>query len=160
ALAAPYNGYAISVETLPGSLVVLKQEATALHAATLKLEKLSAAVPVPDLYWVIPNRHTNRYPYDPTQSLPPPCHQPVNGLTADPEIRIILFEDGPRREVHNRMIIDATEAIIADAKMIGDSDRWFRASPSEIEKYRSGTTLEAAGLSSSALAIARILQPI
>jgi hypothetical protein len=65
-----------------------------------------------------------------------------------------------RGKAYDALVIDATEAIIADSTMIGDSDRWFRGSRTEIEKHRSGTTLEAAGLSSYGLVMARMLQPI
>jgi hypothetical protein len=40
--------------------------------------------------------------------------------------------------------------------MIADSDRWFRSSPAEIEAYRDGPTLDAAGLSFLALTYARL----
>ena len=41
--------------------------------------------------------------------------------------------------------------------MITDSDRWVRNTPTEIERYRSGPTLEAAGLSPLTLMMARNL---
>src|SRR5262249_10547406 len=88
-LAAPFNGYAASVEARPGSLTMLQQKDKAIHAATVKLAKLAAAEPVPELYWAIPHRHTNRYPYDPNQSLPAAWSQAVTGVTADPKIRIV-----------------------------------------------------------------------
>ena len=41
--------------------------------------------------------------------------------------------------------------------MIGDSDRWVRTSSAAVEKYRSGPTLDTAGLSSSTLLFAKLL---
>src|SRR5262249_25582569 len=77
ARAAPYNGYRIIGKTQPGSLPALERKEKAIHAATLKLAKSVAAEPAPELYWAIPRRHTNRYPYDPSQSLPAAWHQAV-----------------------------------------------------------------------------------
>ena len=53
-------------------------------------------------------------------------------------------------------MIDATRAIIADERMIADSDRWFRTSRAEIDEHSDGPTLEAAGLSFLALTYARL----
>jgi hypothetical protein len=96
-LAAPYNGYAVSVETRSGSLTMIEKKKKAIHAATLKLAKLATAEPIPELYRAIPRRHTNRYPYDPSESLPAAWHHAVADICGDPEIRIALFESGPRQ---------------------------------------------------------------
>ena len=53
-------------------------------------------------------------------------------------------------------MVDATRAIIADARMIADSDRWFRNSSAEIDAHRDGPTLEAAGLPFLTLTFARL----
>jgi hypothetical protein len=157
ALAAPSNGYAVTVEAAPGSLVPLKERQAAIHAATLRLEKLSAPLAAPPLYEAIPRRHTNRYPYERGQALPVAWREAVANVSADAEIRIFLFEEGPERAVLDAAVVEATEAIIADGPMIGDSDHWVRTSSAAVEKYRSGPTLDTAGLSSLTLLFAKLL---
>ena len=70
-------------------------------------------------------------------------------------VKVFLFEEGAQRRLFDAAIIEATEAIIADAAMIADSDRWFRDSEPGIEAHRDGPTLDAAGLRSSRLLFAR-----
>jgi hypothetical protein len=159
-LAAPANGYAVNVEALPASLTALDRKEPALHAATLYLTKLPAPGRTSELYPAIPLRRTSRYAYDRSQALPPAWHKAIKEIFDGEAIRIFLFEDGPKRVAYDAMMVEATEAIIADAAMIGDSDRWFRGSASEIGKHRSGPSLDTAGLSPLALTAAKILLPI
>jgi hypothetical protein len=56
--------------------------------------------------------------------------------------------------------VAATESITADATMIADSDRWFRATDQEIEQHRDGPTLYCAGLSPLVLSFARLMPPV
>jgi hypothetical protein len=157
ALAAPANGYALTLEAAPGSLADLAERHGVMHAATLRLTRLDAPLPAPLLYEAIPRQHTNRYPYGRGEALPPAWRDAVASLSVDPAIRIFLFEDGPERAAFDATMVASTEAIIGDAVMIGDSDRWVRGSAAEVETYRSGPTLDAAGLSPLILALAKIL---
>jgi hypothetical protein len=157
ALAAPPNGYALTVEATPGSLVPPGERRAPIHAATLRLKRPGASLAAPPLYEAIPRRHTNRYPYERGQELPAAWRHNAVNVSADTEVRVFLFEEGPERASLDAAIIESTEAIIADATMIGDSDRWLRTSSGEIEKYRSGPTLDTAGLSSLTLLFAKIL---
>ncbi len=157
ALAAPSNGYALTVEAAPGSLVTLTERQAPIHAATLRLKRLAAPLAAPPLYEAIPRRHTNRYPYERGQALPAAWREAVANVSADAEIRIFLFEEGPQRAAVDAAVVEATEAIVANAPMIGDSDRWIRTSSADVEKYRSGPTLDTAGLSSLTLLLAKLL---
>ena len=159
-LSAAANAYEVTVEPVPGSLMCIVSHQTRAHAATLRLTKLQAPLPTSALYAAIPHRHTNRYPYERARALPAAWHDAVTGLAADPDIRVRLFEEQPKRAEFDAVVIDATRAIIADANMIGDSDRWFRNSSAEIAAFRSGVTLETAGLSPFRLTMARFLPPL
>ena len=74
----------------------------------------------------------------------------------DQGARVVLFDEGEDRRAFDAAVVEATQAIIDDKTMIADSDRWFRSSPAEIEAYRDGPTLDAAGLSFFALTYARL----
>ena len=73
-------------------------------------------------------------------------------------VRVIIFPEGAARDRLETAMVEATQAIIADARMIADSDRWFRKSSAEIDAHRDGPTLEAAGLSFLTLTYARFFR--
>ena len=151
--AATPNGYSVEVTNVAGSLSDLDERRAPALAATLWLSKLPAAAPDP-LYDALPHRHTNRYAYDRKRPPPAAWRAFVEGFGGD--VRVFLFDDGPRREAFDATVIDATQAIIADPVMIADSDRWFRDSSKAIDTHRDGPTLDAAGLSTTTLIFARL----
>lgn len=154
-LAAPANGFAARIETIPGSLADLADRRGAVHAASVHLTRLAGpATPAP-AYAAIPRRHTNRFPYDRKKPLPKAWREAMAGLVEGPDVRLILFEDGAPRAAYDAAVLEATQTIIADASMIADSDRWVRTTSAEIEKFRSGPTLETAGLSPLTLMLAK-----
>jgi hypothetical protein len=63
-----------------------------------------------------------------------------------PRVRLMLIDDDPRRGVLGRLIVSATESIVADPAMAADSARWFRFSRRDIDRHRDGITLDATGL--------------
>jgi hypothetical protein len=155
-LAAGTNGYDAVLEVVPGSLLNLTERRAPVHAATIHLTKTHATFP-DSLARAIPYRHTNRYAYDRTKPLSHEWLEFAAHADISDDVRVFLFGDGPQRRVFDSAVIDATEAIIADAVMIADSDRWVRTSSDEIAKHRDGPTLEAAGLSPFTLLMAKWL---
>jgi len=157
ALAAPANGYRVVVEPVAGALDKLADRRGAALAATLRLARIDApSSPVP-AYEAIPRRHTNRYPYDRAKPLPDGWRDALSGLVDHPDVRLFLFDAGASRAAYDSAVIESTQAIIDDAAMIADSDRWIRSTPAEIEQFRSGPTLETAGLSPMTLLLAKTL---
>ena len=153
--AAGPNGYAASLEALPGSLTHLVERRSPVHAATLSLNKLDAAISHPRLA-AIPDRHTNRYPYERGRAPSPDWRDHARASGAEEGVKVYLFETGPQRRLFDAAVVAATETIIADKTMIADSDRWFRDSSREIDVHRDGPTLDAAGLSWAPLLFARL----
>jgi hypothetical protein len=123
-------------------------------AAKIGLTRRAPTAP-DGLYAMIPRRRTNRYAY--RRDRPAPQGWRDQALSLGDEVKVLFFEDGPRRRAFDAAVTAATRAIIADIQMIGDSDRWFRGSAAQIEAHRDGPTLEAAGLSPLKLALARTL---
>ena len=154
-LAAAVNGYAAEVELVPGSLLQLPERKGHVRAATLHLTRQAVPAAAPAHYRAIPLRHTNRYPYARTRPLPAAWRAGLDGLADDPNLRLFLFEAGPSRAAYDAAVVDATRAIITDAPMIADSDRWIRSDTAEVEKYRTGPTLETAGLSPATYLLAK-----
>jgi hypothetical protein len=75
----------------------------------------------------------------------------------DPELRVFLYTAEDDRATFGRVVVEATEAIVADAAMVGDSERWFRHRWEDVQRLRDGVTLDAAGLSPLTTAIAKML---
>ena len=155
AVAAGSNGYRAEIEAVEGSLNDLVERAEPALAARVRLERLREPKPDPAAA-AIPLRHTNRYAYDRKKAPPADWIGAAREGDADAGVRVFLFGEGGERQKFDAAVVEATEAIIADAAMIGDSDRWFRGSRAEIEAHRDGPTLDAAGLSVLTLTFARV----
>jgi len=153
-VAAP-NGYAATLDAEPGSLTALAARDGMVNAATLRLERQSPNPP-DALARAIPDRHTNRYPYDRKRAVPQQWRDFAAHADAGDDVRVFLFEDGAERDEFDKAVVDATLSIVADTTMIADSDRWLRMSRSEIEQHRDGPTLEAAGLSAVTYMFAKV----
>ena len=52
---------------------------------------------IPDLYPMIPNRRTNRYPYDTRRSVTSATLDALNALNDDPDVRVFWFASVPQR---------------------------------------------------------------
>jgi hypothetical protein len=154
--AAGANGYVAQLEAAPGSLTDLTERSRPVLAARLRLSRIAGVVADPR-YAAIPLRHTNRYAYDLAKAPPADWRDFTRALGDEGEVKLFLFDAGsPQRRLFDAAVVEATEAIIADAPMIADSDRWFRDSAHEIDVHRDGPTLDAAGLSTFTLIFAHL----
>lgn len=155
-LAAAANGYAVTVDPAPGSLLGVTRRSCATPVATLHLARRSALA-VDPLHRAIPLRHTNRGAYLRDASIAPEWLAAARAYDGREDIRVMLLDGGEHRAAFDAATIDATKAIIADEVMIADSDVWFRDSATQIDLHRDGPSLETAGLSGIKLALARVL---
>jgi hypothetical protein len=155
-LAAGPNGFDADCETVPGSLTGIGERRAPVLAATIHLTKRAPTFP-DSLYRAIPERHTNRYEYDPAAKLPRDWCDFAGHADVSDDVRVFLFGSGADRRFFDSTVVEATKAIIGDSAMIADSDRWIRTSSAEIEKHRDGPTLEAAGLSTFTLMLAKLI---
>jgi hypothetical protein len=67
-----------------------------------------------------------------------------------------ITQDGPRADF-GRLLVDATEAFVADADQAASDHAWFRQSWDQIQRERDGITLDAAGLPPMVAALAKLL---
>lgn len=98
------------------------------------------------LHDVLPSRHTNRAPYH-DEDGPADLAAQLASLVAPHEtvgVHALLQEPG-RRAFANATVA-ATRDIVADAQMAAASHAWYRHTAVEIERYRDGVSLPAAGL--------------
>ncbi len=154
-LAAAPNGYSVHVELMPGAVTDILERARPILAARLRLTKQGPKAADP-LHRAIPARHTNRYAYQRSRPLDATWLDAARRLGEADGVRVIVFPESAARDRLAAVMVDATKAIIADARMIAASDRWFRNSSAEIDAHRDGPTLEAAGLSFMTLTFARV----
>ena len=128
--AAGPNGYDAKVEAAEGSLANLAVRRGPVAAASLRLKKRPPSAP-DDFYRAIALRHTNRYAYERAKPAPAGWLEFARQAGSDEGALVIQFDEGEDRRAFDAVVVDATQAIIEDKIMIGDSDHWFRSSRAE-----------------------------
>jgi len=113
-----------------------------------------------ELYRAIPKRHTHRAPFDTTRTLPQSTLSALDQEVADIRGAAIVWVTSAiaMRQV-GQLIVEAAQAIAADREQSVDSFRWWRDSWSDIQDYKDGMTIDAAGLSPLVTALGKILPP-
>ena len=110
------------------------------------------------LYQAIPQRHTHRAPFDTSRTVSSATltglDQQVAGI-AGAEI-VWITSDTLKGQI-GQLIVEGAQAIAGDRQQSSDSFRWWRDSRSDIEKFKDGMTVDAAGLSPLITALAKIL---
>ena len=144
-LAARAQGLAANVAVDPGSVAPPPSDTLPHRVARITLEK---AVPeAPPLFTAIPRRHTSRGAYDKSRPVAAAMIEQLRAQASpDDSVRLVLLTDPAARQSFSEATAAATQAIVADAPMIADSDAWFRGTDAEIEAHRDGPTIYAAGL--------------
>ena len=159
-LAAGAQGLRPELEFLPGKLSQPLAEAPGVPAPEVvaRLRVTPSRRDISGLYAVISQRHTNRGPYIADRGVPRETLWAFNDLAReDDSLRLVLLENGARRTVFDRLMVEATEAIVADQDMIAASNAWFRLTPREVEKHRDGPTIDSFGLPPLSLAAVKML---
>jgi len=110
-----------------------------------------------ELYDAIPRRHTNRAPYDRGRAIAPELLGSLHSLAGESTgLKLLLFSADSERKKLGDLMVAATETIVADQRMVDDSQRWFRQRWADVQKFRDGPTLDTAGLSPLVAALAKI----
>ncbi len=149
-LAAAANGYTTQVTLLPDA-----SDATLVA----RIDLAPGVVTVSDLYNVIPQRHTNRYPYDTGRPVTGETLGALSALNDDPDVRVFWFASAPIRKQVGNLLVEAAHALVADKTQDGDSARWYRATWQDLQQHRDGITIDAAGLPDWKRALGKMLPP-
>ena len=155
-LAAAVNGYQATVTLVPGKLGPIPSESAPKLVARADLA--SGKREENELCNAIPRRHTNRAAYIPQKPLPSGFIDALTRLASDePEARIFLFT----AQADRKKIVDissaANDEIYSDPEVKRGSERWIRMRWSEVQKFRDGLMIDAAGLPPIATAIAKMM---
>jgi hypothetical protein len=116
------------------------------------------------LYNAIPQRHTNRGPYDKNKPVSQDILESLGLIskTISPEARMTIFwftTSDQRRKVGD-LILQATQAIVDDKEQSYDDFRWYRSSWQDIQTNRDGLSVDASGSSWYLGFLAKLLPPI
>ncbi|HET8851637.1 MAG TPA: hypothetical protein VFN02_03860 [Ktedonobacteraceae bacterium] len=149
-LAAAANGYSAQVTLLPDP---------ADETWVARVDLAPGPTVISDLYPVIPQRHTNRYPYDTGRPMAGATLDALSALGNDPEVRVFWFASSQMRKPVGDLLVEAAHALVADKTQDGDSARWYRATWQDLQQHRDGITLDAAGLPDWKRAIGKMLPP-
>lgn len=113
------------------------------------------------LHDAIADRHTNRGPYSDAvvttrtlEDLGTAAAAVTDGLDG---ARLRWFTTPADRATLGGLIIEATQAIVADDQQSRDSFAWFRNDRDDIDEHKDGLTLDVQGLSRLKLSAAKIL---
>ena len=155
-LAAAANGYRAQATLASGSLAALPGTGDAAPVARIDLAPGRAETN--PLYEAIALRHTDRAPY---RSDRPLAHEALVSLArmaeGDDEMKLFLYSSPDDKAKVGAAIVQATQAIIGDAAMVQDSERWFRHRWDDVQRLRDGITLDAAGLPAAMAGLAKML---
>jgi nitroreductase len=150
-IAAQAKGYAPQLAVLPDS----SDPALIAHIELNPGTESNVA-----LYQTIPQRHTHRAPFDTAHALSQPTLAALEQEVADiPQAGIVWISGDTLKRQVGQLIVEAAQAISADRDQSSDSFRWWRDSWSDIQRYKDGMTIDAAGLSPLITALGKILPP-
>jgi hypothetical protein len=149
-LSAVANGYIPQVTLLPDA-------SDETRVARIGLTPGSA--PVSDLYPLIPQRHTNRYPYDTGRKVASVTLDALDALNDDPDVRVFWYSSADLRQQVGNLLVEAAHASVSDKAQDGDTARWYRATWQDIQQHRDGITIDAAGLPDLTRAFFKMLPP-
>ena len=153
-LAAAANGYNAAATLLPGTL-----DGTTDQLQLVARVELAPGMPQNnELYNAIPNRHTNRNPYDPKKPVPPEFVELLREVCGkESDVRIFLIAAEADRKRIAEIISAANNVLYADPKVQRGSERWIRIRWGSVQKYRDGLTIDAAGLPPMKAAVAKFV---
>ena len=158
-LAGSAKGYVTQVTLTPGELTDLHADGNPVLAAVVDLSPGKSGNL--DLYNEIPNRHTDRAPYDMTRTVTLNDLQALRAFAdKDVDIKVLLLSAADERARFSDGTVQATKDIIADNQMAHDSAKWFRHDWDEVQKHKDGPFIDTAGVSPMMRALAKILPPV
>jgi hypothetical protein len=149
-LAAAARGWSARVDLLP-------TPAEPTHVARVDL---ASAPPVSsDLYAAIPSRHTYRGPFDRTRPVGADTRRRLDELTGD-GARLIWFTTDAERGRIGRLVVEATEAILADPEQRRVTPPWMRFRWRELHERRDGLTIDTNVSPAYMRALAKLAPPV
>jgi hypothetical protein len=150
ALAAGARGFTPRVGLRP-------TPADSTHVAAVEL--VSAPPAASDLYAAIPARHTQRGAFDRRRAVAADLLRRLEALAGD-DARLAWFTAETERRRIGDVIVQATEAIIADPEQSRVTPGWMRFHRRDVDERRDGLTIDANVSPAYMRVIAKLLPPV
>jgi len=149
-------GLSASVALVPGRLDAVGDDASLTRLARIET---AATEPASDpLREVIGRRRTHRGPFHPERAIESTALVELAGLLADePTAMLAMLSAAPDREAFGKVTLEASEALVADARLSAEHHRWYRYSWRSLQNRRDGIPVEATGIGDGAALQARLL---
>ena len=158
-LAAEAKGYAYDLELMPNPpskthvasinlIATTKNKNNVNENATTTTIESSVKSEAFSLYIAIPQRHTNRGPYDKNRPVSQEILESLEALgkTINPQrLAVFWFTTNDQRRKVGDFILQATQAIVADKQQSYDDFKWFRSNWQDIQTNKDGLTVDASG---------------
>ena len=143
-----------------GTPLAVKQVAGApgTHFTRLSFSPEGESMDRASLAVAIPNRRTNRGPYDPERGVSD-ADLAALGSLAGRGVRVAWLTSPSDRAAFTDLSVEATVEHVADAGMQRDSHRWYRMRRAQAEENRDGVTVDAANLAPAASLALRLVPP-
>ncbi|HEX2995283.1 MAG TPA: hypothetical protein VHP14_10680, partial [Anaerolineales bacterium] len=135
---------AAQAEGLTPTLGLMPDLADKSHAARINL--IPSSPTSSDLYFAIPNRHTDRGAYDITRPLASETFEAIESLIAEADVHLFWYKDKAVRAQFSQVANDATEALVADDEQSTDSHRWWRQDWDQLQERADGITIDTQSL--------------
>lgn len=151
-LAAAVHGYSARLALLPDAADPTFVASVALSPGQPAGNALAEA---------IPKRHTNRSPYNLARPVAIEVFEQLKALGSDlADVTVFWFTTPEQRKQMGDLIVQATEALVADEQQSIDSHAWYRETWEELQAERSGITIDAQSLSTPLTLASKIMPPI
>ena len=147
-----------AAQGLTAHLTLVPDPANPTHTAHVTFS--SQAADASSLYLAIPDRHTNRYPYDTSRSVSSDDLRDISVLSDRDDVTIVWFASQRDKASFGDLTIEATRAAIADAAVTAVDHAWFRHTSGSIETNKDGLSIDGAGLDDTTVAAAKLLPAI
>jgi len=136
-LAAQAEGFTAILELMPA----LSNQTHVAHM------RLALASPMPsELYFAIPDRHTDRGAYDTVRPLAAETLEEIEALVTEADLHLFWYREEAARAQFSKVAVEATEALIADEQQSKDSHTWWRQDWDQLQETADGITLDTQSL--------------
>lgn len=141
-LAGEANGYRCSTQLVRGNLSAVPQDTRPVLAARIKLDH--AKHQASELHEAIPQRHTNREPFDVDRRLPDPFLAELQALDrTESQVKIFLFTEPAELQRIVELISTSTGKFLSDPEVRKGVQPWLRHTAEEMRNFRDGFLLDA-----------------
>jgi hypothetical protein len=139
----------------PTLVQLLPDPGDSIHAARVQLG--SGPRQVSALYQAIPDRHTNRGPYDTGRSVSSSVLTKMRDLIVEQDVALVWWTSTDDRKRFADLTVRGAQAIANDSEQSADDFRWWRGTWSAVQSNKDGVTIDASGLPPVIRALGKML---